>query len=174
MTRGTPAQTETCDILIRNGYVLTLDSERRVFPSGAVAIQGKNWSPDRRHSTASRHLPVDRRRERLPLIVRLQVFRVCPRSGNAGSRREAPTAARSRPYGHSVQTGVRLPPLCERLTPRRPRWAADLHGAMRSGRSNPVNASVLQKNVICSISVSRKDSTVMAWRTNTFGSSCQL
>ena len=42
MTRGTPAQTETCDILIRNGYVLTLDSERRVFPSGAVAITGNS------------------------------------------------------------------------------------------------------------------------------------
>ena len=42
MTSGTPARTETCDILIRNGYVLTLDGERRVFPTGAVAITGNS------------------------------------------------------------------------------------------------------------------------------------
>ncbi|MGF1609720.1 MAG: amidohydrolase family protein [Kiloniellales bacterium] len=29
-----------CDLLIRNGYLLTLDDERRVFPDGAVAIGG--------------------------------------------------------------------------------------------------------------------------------------
>src|SRR5690348_2553948 len=38
----TSAKTETCDILIRNGYVLTLDMERRVLPSGAVAITGNS------------------------------------------------------------------------------------------------------------------------------------
>jgi 5-methylthioadenosine/S-adenosylhomocysteine deaminase len=40
MTMNALSQPETCDILIRNGYVLTLDRERRVFPSGAVAISG--------------------------------------------------------------------------------------------------------------------------------------
>lgn len=29
-----------CDTLIANGYVLTLDGQRRVFPSGAVAVDG--------------------------------------------------------------------------------------------------------------------------------------
>src|SRR5580700_4666017 len=31
---------EVCDILIKNGYVLTLDSRRTVYESGAVAITG--------------------------------------------------------------------------------------------------------------------------------------
>ena len=30
----------TCDILIRNGQIITMDSERRIYPSGAVAITG--------------------------------------------------------------------------------------------------------------------------------------
>ena len=29
-----------CDLIIRNGCVVTLDGERRVFPSGAIAISG--------------------------------------------------------------------------------------------------------------------------------------
>jgi cytosine/adenosine deaminase-related metal-dependent hydrolase len=39
-----------CDILVRNGYVLTLDAQRTVYPSGAVAIQGNRIvavGPDR-------------------------------------------------------------------------------------------------------------------------------
>ena len=30
-----------CDLLVRNAYVITLDEQRRVFPSGAVAIRGR-------------------------------------------------------------------------------------------------------------------------------------
>ena len=30
-----------CDIVVRNGYVVTMDSERRVFARGAVAIEGR-------------------------------------------------------------------------------------------------------------------------------------
>jgi 5-methylthioadenosine/S-adenosylhomocysteine deaminase len=30
-----------CDLLVRNAYVITLDEQRRVFPSGAVAISGR-------------------------------------------------------------------------------------------------------------------------------------
>jgi cytosine/adenosine deaminase-related metal-dependent hydrolase len=32
---------EVCDLLIRNGYVVTMDGGRRVFPTGAVAVDGK-------------------------------------------------------------------------------------------------------------------------------------
>jgi cytosine/adenosine deaminase-related metal-dependent hydrolase len=37
---GAPGAPEGCDLLIRNGYLLTMDGERRVFPSGSVAITG--------------------------------------------------------------------------------------------------------------------------------------
>ena len=30
----------TCDILIRNGQVISMDTERRIYSSGAVAITG--------------------------------------------------------------------------------------------------------------------------------------
>ena len=30
-----------CDLLVRNAYVITLDEQRRVYPSGAVAISGR-------------------------------------------------------------------------------------------------------------------------------------
>jgi cytosine/adenosine deaminase-related metal-dependent hydrolase len=42
--------TEACDLLIRNGYVLTLDGARAVYPSGAVAIRDRQIvavGPDR-------------------------------------------------------------------------------------------------------------------------------
>jgi cytosine/adenosine deaminase-related metal-dependent hydrolase len=44
---GAPAR---CDLLVRNGYVLTLDARRTVYPSGAVAIRGNRIAavgPDR-------------------------------------------------------------------------------------------------------------------------------
>lgn len=31
----------TCDLLVRNAYVITLDEQRRVYPSGAIAISGR-------------------------------------------------------------------------------------------------------------------------------------
>src|SRR6185312_3070213 len=31
---------ENCDLLIRNGYVLTMDARRAVYPSGAIAVRG--------------------------------------------------------------------------------------------------------------------------------------
>jgi 5-methylthioadenosine/S-adenosylhomocysteine deaminase len=34
------ASSESCDLLVRNAYVLTVDAERRVYPAGAVAISG--------------------------------------------------------------------------------------------------------------------------------------
>ncbi|MFO1056626.1 MAG: amidohydrolase family protein [Dongiaceae bacterium] len=37
---GAPGAPETCDLVIRNGYLLTMDERRRVFPSGSVAITG--------------------------------------------------------------------------------------------------------------------------------------
>ena len=46
-TTGAP---EPCDILVRNGYVLTLDAQRTVYPSGAVAVRGNRIAavgPDR-------------------------------------------------------------------------------------------------------------------------------
>ena len=33
-------EAETCDILVRNGYVISMDAERRIFAPGAVAITG--------------------------------------------------------------------------------------------------------------------------------------
>jgi 5-methylthioadenosine/S-adenosylhomocysteine deaminase len=39
-TGGNGGAPEPCDILVRNGYVLTLDPKRTVYPSGAVAIRG--------------------------------------------------------------------------------------------------------------------------------------
>ena len=33
---------QRCDTLIRDGYILTMDSQRRVFPNGAIAIDGPN------------------------------------------------------------------------------------------------------------------------------------
>jgi 5-methylthioadenosine/S-adenosylhomocysteine deaminase len=34
------AAPQDCDLLIRNGYVITVDAKRRIFPSGAVAVAG--------------------------------------------------------------------------------------------------------------------------------------
>jgi 5-methylthioadenosine/S-adenosylhomocysteine deaminase len=36
----TPAAPEACDLLIRHGYVLTVDPERTVHSDGAIAITG--------------------------------------------------------------------------------------------------------------------------------------
>ena len=38
--QGGASAPEACDILVRNGYVLTVDAKRTVYPSGAVAIRG--------------------------------------------------------------------------------------------------------------------------------------
>jgi cytosine/adenosine deaminase-related metal-dependent hydrolase len=38
------AELETCDILVRNGYVISMDAERRIFVPGAVAITGSRIS----------------------------------------------------------------------------------------------------------------------------------
>ena len=35
-----PADREACDLLIRNGQIITMDAERRIYCSGAVAISG--------------------------------------------------------------------------------------------------------------------------------------
>src|SRR5512132_3326787 len=35
-----PDGVRTCDLLIRNGYVLSMDANRTVYPHGAVAITG--------------------------------------------------------------------------------------------------------------------------------------
>ena len=32
---------EPCDLVIRNGYVLTLDAQRTVYPAGSVAIRDR-------------------------------------------------------------------------------------------------------------------------------------
>jgi cytosine/adenosine deaminase-related metal-dependent hydrolase len=37
----TEAAAFECDLLVRNAYVITLDEQRRVYPSGAVAITGR-------------------------------------------------------------------------------------------------------------------------------------
>lgn len=42
---GERLEPQVCDLLIRNGYVVSIDAERRVFPSGAVAISG-GWIVD--------------------------------------------------------------------------------------------------------------------------------
>lgn len=34
------ADASQCDLLIRNAYVITMDSDRRIFPHGAVAVRG--------------------------------------------------------------------------------------------------------------------------------------
>ena len=55
---ATAAGGETCDLLIRNGYVLTLDDARAVYPTGAVAIRGNRIvavGPDREVARRSRH-----------------------------------------------------------------------------------------------------------------------
>jgi 5-methylthioadenosine/S-adenosylhomocysteine deaminase len=36
----TTIASETCDLLIRNAYVLTMDAQRTVYPSGAIAVRG--------------------------------------------------------------------------------------------------------------------------------------
>ena len=44
-----------CDLLVRNAYVITLDEQRRVYPSGAVAIRGRRIAavgPDAEVGTA--------------------------------------------------------------------------------------------------------------------------
>ena len=35
------AAQQDCDLLVRNAYVITLDEQRHVYPSGAVAITGR-------------------------------------------------------------------------------------------------------------------------------------
>jgi len=37
---GAGRQPEQCDLIVRNGYVLTMDEERRVYADGSVAISG--------------------------------------------------------------------------------------------------------------------------------------
>lgn len=39
MTQETPS---TCDLLVHNAHVLSMDAERRVYPSGAVAVTGRD------------------------------------------------------------------------------------------------------------------------------------
>ena len=36
------ASTRSCDLLVRNAFILTMDGERREYPTGAVAIDGRN------------------------------------------------------------------------------------------------------------------------------------
>ena len=40
-TAGDPSSPQACDLLIRNGYVITLDGRRRIFRTGAVAVEGR-------------------------------------------------------------------------------------------------------------------------------------
>lgn len=40
MAAETEQKMQTCDLLIRNAYVLTCDEQRSVFTNGAIAIQG--------------------------------------------------------------------------------------------------------------------------------------
>ena len=45
MSNGTEAHEtspESCDLLVRNAYVLTMDADRATYPKGAVAIAGRN------------------------------------------------------------------------------------------------------------------------------------
>ena len=47
---GGPSSPQACDLLIRNGYVITLDGRRRIFRTGAVAVEGRQITavgPDR-------------------------------------------------------------------------------------------------------------------------------
>ena len=49
-TAGGPSSPQACDLLIRNGFVITLDGRRRTFRSGAVAVEGRRITavgPDR-------------------------------------------------------------------------------------------------------------------------------
>ena len=44
-----------CDLLIRNAYVVSMDERRRIFPNGAIAIEGRNIvavGPDRQIAPA--------------------------------------------------------------------------------------------------------------------------
>jgi cytosine/adenosine deaminase-related metal-dependent hydrolase len=40
LTSPVDPETRSCDLLVRNGYVLSMDATRTVYPSGAVAIEG--------------------------------------------------------------------------------------------------------------------------------------
>lgn len=31
-----------CDLLVRNGYVVSMDQKRRIFPNGSIAVEGRN------------------------------------------------------------------------------------------------------------------------------------
>ena len=42
ITRTSERQAESCDLLIVNGYVISMDSERTIYPRGAIAISGRN------------------------------------------------------------------------------------------------------------------------------------
>ncbi|HYC14424.1 MAG TPA: hypothetical protein VEC75_09250, partial [Stellaceae bacterium] len=35
-----PTAPQTCDIVIRNGYVLTMNTQRTTYPVGAIAVRG--------------------------------------------------------------------------------------------------------------------------------------
>ena len=39
--RPSQGQPTSCDIMVRNGYVVTMDGSRRIFAPGAVAIIGR-------------------------------------------------------------------------------------------------------------------------------------
>jgi 5-methylthioadenosine/S-adenosylhomocysteine deaminase len=43
-----------CDLLVRNAYVITLDEQRRVYPSGAVAITGRRITAVGPHAEVGR------------------------------------------------------------------------------------------------------------------------
>ncbi len=42
MTTPSPTQRESADIIVKNGYVVTMDDERTIYPDGAVAIRGRD------------------------------------------------------------------------------------------------------------------------------------
>ena len=50
---GNGGAPEPCDILVRNGYILTLDERRTVYPSGAVAIRGNRIAAVGRRGTVA-------------------------------------------------------------------------------------------------------------------------
>ena len=40
--KGDGGDSQSCELLIRNAYVITMDAERTKYPKGAVAVDGQN------------------------------------------------------------------------------------------------------------------------------------
>ena len=99
-------QQQQCDVLIRNGCVLTMDAARTILPDGAIAING--------HSIAAVGVtgrfwtvgaPTIRSTPRARWFIRATSMRTCTSTRRPAAASSAATRAADRPPGRTTPTG---------------------------------------------------------------------